>query len=391
MQDHTQGEAIPRRVALHLVMMLCFLAVLSSPVVILALGSKSVVTTVAGTTSGFSGDGGPATDAQLDAPTSVALDGAGNIYIADTYNNRIRMVISPTAIITTVVGDGTYGFSGDGGLATAAQLAHPIDVALDNAGNLYIADYGNDRIRRVMAATGIITTVAGNGTFGFSGDGGPASAAQLAAPYGVALDGLGNLFIADGANDRIRKVISPTGIITTVAGGGYGSLGDGGPATVAELCVPVDVTLDEAGNLYIADNCHDRIRKVIAATGIITTLAGIGVSGFAGDGGLAIDAQLNSPSGVALDKGGNLFIADEANHRIREVIAATGIITTVAGTGVDGFSGDGGLAIDAELSNPTGGVVDVAGNLYFADLGNHRIREIKDPLHKLYLPIVLRD
>ena len=392
LRGYLHEKAIPRRTILRLVATLFLLAVLCSPIVILALGSKSIITTVAGTTtSGFSGDGGPAADAQLWCPTGVALDEEGNIYIADSCNNRIRKVIAATGIITTVAGDGSQGFSGDGGPATSAQLAGPIGVALDRAGNLYIADYLNDCIRHVVAATGIITTVAGDGSRGFSGDGGPATAAQLYAPYGVVLDARGHLYIADGANNRIRKVISPTGIITTVAGiGTVGFSGDGGPATAAQLCVPVAVTLDDAGDLYIADNCNHCIRKVIAASGIITTIAGTGIDGFSGDGGPATRAQLQYPSSLTLDRAGNLYIADEGNHRIREVVAATGVITTIVGSGSDGFSGDGGWAIDAELSCPTGVALGAAGHLYLTDMGNHRIRKIVDPFRKLYVPIVLR-
>ena len=309
----------------------------------------------------------------------MALDGSGNLYIADTDNNRIRKV-SATGVITTVAGTATAGFSGDGAAATAAQLSIPTDVALDGAGNLYIVDNNNHRIRKVDSA-GVITTVAGTGTAdtqgrirgGFSGDGGAATAAQLAYPRKVALDGAGNLYIADSGNDRIRKV-SATGVITTVAGTGMaGFSGDGGAATAAQLYSPYGVALDGAGNLYFADNRNERIRKVDSA-GVITTVAGTGIYGFSGDGGAATAAQLNSPYGVALDGSGNLYIADTSNQRIRKVDSA-GVITTVAGSGIFGFGGDGGAAVAAQLKLPFGVAVDGAGNLYIADNRNDRIRK----------------
>ena len=292
----------------------------------------------------------------------MALDGSGNLYIADLGNHRIRKV-DAAGVISTVAGDGTWGSSGDGGPATAAQLRRPYDVALDGAGNLYIADEFNRRIRKVDAA-GVITTVAGDGTEGFGGDGGPATAARLDSPSGVALDGDGNLYIADRGNNRIRKVRS--GVITTVAGDGtYGYSGDGGPATAALLNGPTDVAVDGAGNLYIADHDNDRIRKVDPA-GVITTVAGDGTEGYGGDGGAATAAQLHWPRGVALDGAGNLYIADTSNHRIRKVDAA-GVISTVAG---GGYGGDGGPAVAALLNGPTDVAPDGAGNLYIADTSN---------------------
>ena len=317
------------------------------------------------------GDGGPATAAQLNQPQGVALDGAGNLYIADSENDRIRKV-DATGVISTVAGTGTAGYSGDGGPAVAAQLRSPYGVALDGAGNLYIADSGNERIRKVDAA-GVISTVAGDGTRGFGGDGGPAVAAQLNFPQGVALDGAGNLYIADSVNDRIRKV-DAAGVISTVAGDGtFGFGGDGGAAAAAQLNIPSGVALDGSGNLYIADRNNNRIRKVDAA-GIISTVAGDGARGFGGDGGPATAAQLLSPSGVALDGSGNLYIADRNNNRIRKVDAA-GVISTVAGDGARGFGGDGGPAAAAQLNIPEGVALDGSGNLYIAEWGN-RIRKV---------------
>ncbi len=331
------------------------------------------ISTVAGDGAGsFGGDGGLATAAQLRLPHDVALDGAGNLYIADSDNHRIRKVDSATDNISTVAG----GRTGDGGLATAASLDFPKDMAVDGSGNLYIADTENNRIRKVDAVMGNISTVAGDGTNGDggdSGDGDLATAAQLSRPAGVALDGSGNLYIADYDNDRIRRVDAATGYISTVAGGGTG--GDGGPATAAQLNGPNSVALDGAGNLYIADAHNNRIRKVDAATGYISTVAGDGTSGDDGDGGLAIEAQLAQPEGIALDGAGNLYIADSDNHRIRKV-DADGYISTVAGTGGSGYSGDGGLAVDARLYFPSSVALDGSGNLYIADSGNSRIRKV---------------
>jgi sugar lactone lactonase YvrE len=278
------------------------------------------ISTVAGNgTLGFGGDGGTATAAQLSYPTGVAIDGSGNLYIADFANSRIRRV-DPAGIITTVAGN-TSGYSGDGGAATAAQLNQPYALAFDGSGNLYIGDVGNNRIRKITTA-GIISTFAGNGTTGFSGDGAAATAAQLYTPYGLAADDGGNLYIADFFNNRIRMV-SPAGIISTVAGTGPGSFfGDGGPATAARLNSPSGVAVDGSGNLFIADVNNNRIRKVNPA-GIISTVAGTSSYGLSGDGGAATAAQLNNPRCVTVDNAGNLYITDFANDRIRIVACMT--------------------------------------------------------------------
>jgi len=335
----------------------------------------SIIETVAGNgTRGFSGDGGPATDAMIEHPKGVALDSAGNLFISDSSHHCIRKV-DPSGIITTVAGNGTWGFSGDGGPATDAMLDNPYGVALDSAGNLFIADRFNGRIRKVDPS-GIITTVAGNGTRGFSGDSGPATDAMIY-PADVAVDNAGNLFIADSDNYRIRKV-DPSGIITTVAGNGtWGFSGDGGPATDAMISYAMDVAMDSTGNLFITDYNNNRIRKV-DLSGIITTVAGNGTRGFNGDGGPATDAMLRDPNTVALDSGGNLFIADYYNHRIRKV-DPSGIITTVAGNGTGGFSGDSGPATYAMLETPSEVAVDSAGNLFIADYRNFRIRKVGTP------------
>ena len=375
-----------------------------------ANGQGSIITTVAGDgpscglgsaiCGSFSGDSGTAISAGLNGPSAVAVDNSGNLFIADTVNNRIRKV-SASGIITTVAGNGPScvhllscgSFSGDGGLATSAGLNDPASVAVDASGNLFIADYLNNRIRKV-STNGIITTVAGNASCcGFSGDGGQATSASLYNPSGIAVDASGNLFIADTLNNRIRKV-SASGIITTVAGnpprcnlsscGGFS--GDGGQATSAELNYPQDVAVDASGNLFIADSKNGRIRKV-STSSIITTVAGIGAcqvapcGNFKGDGGLATSAYFVYPTSVAVDASGNLFIADESNV-ILYVSASSGVIKTVAGYQSQGFSGDGGPATSASLdlagsvTGRAGVAVDASGNLFIADPGNNRIREV---------------
>ena len=342
-------------------------------------GTSGQISSVTGNgTATFSGDGGPATSAQL-AGTPVAVDASGNVFIADSTNNRIRRVDATTGVITTVAGDGTAGPGVDGVPATSTAFHTPTAVTVDSAGNLFIADTLNNRVRRVDATTGVITTVAGDGTDGFSGDGGPATIAEISSSFwgGLAVDSAGNLFIADTGNQRVRRVDAITGVITTVAGTGTrGFSGDGGPATHAQLDTPVGVAVDAAGNLFIADDTNNRIRKVDVTTGVITTVAGTGTGGFSGDGGPATGAQLAAPIGVAVDAAGNLFIADTGNQRVRRVDAATGVITTVAGTGTGGFAGDGGFATSAQLAIPLGVAVDAAGDVLVADAYNVRVRRI---------------
>ena len=306
----------------------------------------------------------------ITGPISVTTPGGA---AASATNFTVTVPPPPGPIINTVAGNGTAGFSGDGGPATSASLNNPLEVAVDAAGNLYIADRANNRIRKVDTS-GTITTVAGTGTAGFSGDGGPAISASLNRPFGMAVDSAGNLFIADTSNQRVRKV-DTTGTITTVAGNGTAAFsGDSGPATSASLNSPAGVAVDSAGNLFIVDTLNQRVRKV-NTSGTITTVAGNGTGGFSGDGGPATSASLNSPNDVAVDSAGNLFIADISNHRVRKV-DTTGTITTVAGNGTGGFSGDGGPAASASLFGPNDVAVDSAGNLFIAEQINHRIRKV---------------
>ena len=335
-----------------------------------------IVSTVAG---GATGDGGPATAAHLNFPQGVEADGAGNLYIADTLYWRIRK-IDAAGNISTVAGNGTIGYSGDGGSATEAQLRHPVNTTVDGDGNLYIADAFNSRIRKVDADTGIISTVAGIGRNGFGGDGGLATDATLHYPWDVALDGDNNLYIADRDNSRIRKIDADTGIISTVAGNGMsGFAGDGGQATAARLNIPHSLALDGDNNIYIADTNNRRIRKVDADTGIISTVAGDGMRGFDCDGGQATAVRFNYPHSVAVDGTGNIYIADRNNNCIRWVNADTGIIATAAGTGTSGFSRDGGLATQAALNFPYSVALDGAGYIYIADTSSHRIRRVGPP------------
>jgi sugar lactone lactonase YvrE len=329
------------------------------------LAAQPIIQTIAGCgLVGYAGDGGPALDARFNMPHGLACDSAGNIYIADAYNHRIRKVDIATGIISTFAGNGVRGFGGDGGPATAASFYRPYGLAFDTAGNLFIADTDNNRIRRVDAVTGIITTVAGNGNRGFSGDGGPALNAMFKGAYSLAVDAAGNLFITDTSNNRIRRVDVTTGIISTYAGNGtYGYSGDGGPATAAKISNIGRATFDPAGNLHIVDRANHRIRKVDAATGIITTVVGTGLASYCGDGGPATAACIHWCEDAVIDSAGNIFLADSRNERVRMVDGATGIINTVAGTGVAGFSGDGGPAIAAQLSGPFQVALDPAGNL----------------------------
>lgn len=337
-----------------------------------------IITTVAGNgVAGYSGDGGPATAAHLQFPTSVSKDPFGNIYFSDRNNNCIRK-IDASGIISTIAGTGVFGYSGDGGPATLAQIGSPYGIAVDNARNVYFSDYS--RLRKVDSS-GIITTIAGTGTTGYSGDGGPATNANISISWGVLVDGIGNIYFSQ--TSCVRK-IDTAGIITTYAGTGIsGYSGDGGPATAAQLHIRAELALDNTGNLFIADEQNNRIRKVNTA-GIITTIVGTGVDGYTGDGGPATAADISRPVGLIIDGNGNLYFSNFSNptslphYYIRKVNTA-GIISTFAGTGIGaGYSGDGRQAIYAGFN----GVVSLAmygpGDIYLCDMGNHAIRRIHD-------------
>lgn len=356
-----------KKLQLILVLLLFFVA-----------GQAQMATTVAGKgLANFGGDGGVSSAANLNYNSGIAIDKVGNLYIADTRNHRIRKVDVITGIISTVAGNGVSSFGGDGGPAMSAKLSNPTSVAVDDTGNLFIADCYNNRIRKVSATTGIITTVAGNGTAGFSGDGASATTAKLSNPIGIAVDRLGNLYIADPQNQRIRKVSVSTGFISTIAGNGtQGFAGDGGLATAANLKYPSSITVDWLSNVYIADQYNNRIRKIDANTGFISTIVGNGIQGYGGDGAAASSASLNLPSSLFIDASGNLYIADQYNNRIRKVNAITGIINTLAGKGSSGFGGDGGIADSAILNHPTDMAFDGFGNLYISDRDNNRIRKV---------------
>jgi sugar lactone lactonase YvrE len=334
-----------------------------------------------GTTGGYTGDGGPATSAELFFPYGVAFDGKGNLYIGDQGNMVVRKV-TPGGIISTVAGTGQQGFSGDSGLAVSAKLNNPTGLAFDSAGNMYICDSYNFRVRKVDTF-GIITTIAGTGSWSYSGDGGPATSAGLSNVSGVVFGRGGNLFLVDGNNYRIRKINS-AGIISTVAGNGaQGYSGDGGPATSASLNQLGAITLDSKGNMYIADFENHRVRKVDTA-GIIITIAGNGNNAFSGDGGPAINAEVNYPSGITVDRMNNIYISDQGN-RVRK-IDTLGIITTIVGVGGYGYTGDGGAATSAKLDHPQDLAFDTIGNLYIADLWNNKIRTVTNVAGVTLLP-----
>ncbi len=333
--------------------------------------NAQIINTIVGTgTAGSAGDGGLATAAQINAPSGISYDAAGNLYIAEVGGSRVRMV-NASGVITTIAGTGTAGFSGDGGPATAAKINHPGDVAVDASGDIYFTDFNNNRVRKISG--GIITTVAGTGAAASSGDGGPATAAAINGPLGIYFDASGILYIAALFDVRIMNLSS--GIIKTYAGtgsGGYG--GDGGPATGAQFNRINFMYMDPANNLYISDNGNHRIRQ-INSSGIINTIAGTGTIGFSGDGGPATNATINYPAGVVADASGNVYISDAMNYRIRR-ISTSGIITTYCGTGSAGYGGDGGPALAALLNYPQDLEFNAAGNLSFVDLNNNRIRKL---------------
>ena len=335
--------------------------------------ASSEIATIAGNGSTVYNGDGASTAASLNGPLGVAVDAKGDIFISDRLNDRVRE-IKPDGTITTIAGNGRFGSSGDNGPATAAELSYAEGLAVDADGDLFIADEEADYVLEVNTQ-GIMSIVAGVGSAGFYGDGGPATAAALNNPSGVAVNAAGDVFIADTGNSRIQEV-NTSGVISTVAGNlepGYN--GDNIAATSAELWYPEGVAVDGNGNLFIADWENQRIREV-NSSGIITTVAGDGVFGYGGDNGAATSAELGGPFSIAIDPSDDLFIADADNNSVREVNASTGVITTVAGNGVGFFSGDNGPATAAELDDPAGIAIDAAtDSVFVADTDNNRVRE----------------
>lgn len=354
----------------------------------LGVFTPGVINTVAGNSNWlYRGDGGPATSSSIFLPYGVVVNAVGDMFIADTNNNRIRRVDARTGVISTYAGNGNSGPFGDGTPATSASLSSPTSITLDAAGNIYFADSGNNAVRRIDSSTGIITTVAG--TLGFSGndgDGSAATHAHLNDPNGVALDGQGNLYIADTANNVVRIVNLSSGIIDRFAGSyTQNYTGDGGRANAATLNLPWGVTVAPDGELYIADQYNHCIRKV-DLNNVITTVIGNGNQGYQGDGGAALSAELNEPATIAIDVANNIYVADAGNNAVRKVNAATGIITTVVGNGQESFAGDGGPANMASLYGPYSLALDGPGNLYIADLFHNRIRMVASNADTLAYP-----
>ena len=337
-----------------------------------------IITTAVGTGEpGFAGDGGPAERARLNGPFDIGFDADGNLYFSDTFNHRIRRVDRRTGVITTCAGSGEAGYAGDGGPATRARLNEPYGIAIDKAGNVYIADRHNHCVRRVDAASGVITTFAGNGSAGFGGDGGPASEAGMVEPNGLALDPAHRrLFIADVGDHRVRVVDLAAGTISTFAGTGAAEHGgDGGPATAAGIYGARAVKVAADGTVYILERQGSTLRAVDPRAGIITTVAGTGARGYGGDGGPARDAVFDAPKEFALDPGGDILIVDTENHALRRISAANRIVETIAG-GRQGGEGDGGQATAAALDRPHGAAVAADGSIYIGDTNNHRIRKL---------------
>ena len=338
-------------------------------------GAGGKISTIAGNgILGFSGDGSTATSAQLNIPHGLAVDSSGNVYVADWGNNRVRKITS-TGTISTAAGNGVLSYSGDGGTATQAQFSNPSAVAVDPAGNIYVADTANNAVRQITSK-GVVSTFAGTGIAGFAGDGSAANKAQLNAPQGVALDAAGNLYIADSGNLRVR-VVGTNGNISTFAGNGSpGSSGDGAAAGSATFYLPAAVAADKSGNIYIADYQAGVVRKV-SSSGTITTFAGNGGTGFTGDGGPATAAQIDGPAALALDPSGNLYIAQLADSRVR-MVSPNGIISTIAGTGANGYTGEGLPALNSELAAPAGVAADAKGNVFISMLGNRVMKVSPD-------------
>jgi streptogramin lyase len=338
----------------------------------------AIITTAVGSgEKGFAGDGGPAAKAQLNGPFDICFDRAGNLYFSDTFNNRIRRVDAASGVITTVAGNGEKGFSGDGGPAVDAALNEPYGVVVDRAGNLYIADRLNRRVRRVDAGSGTITTLAGTGEAAYGGDGGPAARAGLAEPNGLAFGpGEAALYITDVADNRVRIVNMAARTIATFAGTGAAEhSGDGGKAIAAGTFGARAVKVGADGTVYILERQGSSLRAVDPRTGTITTIAGTTARGYAGDGGPALAAVFDAPKEMAIDRDGSLLIVDTENHAIRRIGRGTGIVTNFAG-GRQGPGGDGGPPEEAGLDRPHGAVVGADGAVYIGDTNNHRIRKV---------------
>jgi sugar lactone lactonase YvrE len=337
---------------------------------------KGKIQTVVGTgEAGYSGDGGPAVRAKLREPFICDFDAAGNLYVAEARNHCVRRIDRSTGVITTVAGTGSAGYSGDGGPATEATLNEPYSLRVDRNGDIYIVDRLNAAVRKVAAATGIITTIAGMGEPGYGGDGGPGNQAQLREPNDCFLDGQVGLLIADIQDQRVRRLDLSTGIITTFAGNGEKvRAGDGRAAAEASIVGARAVCMDRQGNTYICEREGNGVRKV-DSRGIMSTFAGTGERGYTGDGGPALAATWGAPKAIRCDQQGNVVVVDTENHAIRRIDAATGIVTTIAG-GHKGGEGDGGNATDAGLDRPHGCDIDREGNIYIADSNNHRVRVV---------------
>ena len=340
-----------------------------------------VITTAVGTGErGFGGDGRPAERALLNGPFDVGFDPDGNLYFSDTFNHRIRRVDARTGNITTCAGSGEAGYSGNGGPATQARFNEPYGIAVDKAGHVYVADRHNHCVRRIDSASGVITTLAGNGSAGFSGDGGPGPQAGMVEPNGLALDPTQRrLFVADVADHRVRVVDLVSGTISTFIGTGEAQHnGDGGPASRAGVFGARAVKVAPDGTVYILERQGSTLRAVDPGTGVINTVAGTGARGYSGDGGPARDAVFDAPKEFTLDPGGDILIVDTENHAIRRIYAVSGIVETIAG-GRKGPEGDGGPATAGGLGRPHGAVVGPDGAIYIGDTENHRIRKLTQP------------
>ena len=339
--------------------------------------SPGHIQTVAGTgQKGYAGDGGPATSALLSEPFMCAFDTVGNLYVAEATNHCVRRVDIHSGVITTVAGTGHEGYTGDGGPAIQATFHEPYSIQIDAIGDIYIVDRLNAVIRKIDAATGTISTVAGTGEPGYSGDGGPGNRAQLREPNDCYLDGKGGLLIADVKDQRVRRLDLTTGVISTFAGNGEKErTGDGRPAWQASFLGARAVCVDRRGNTYIAEREGNGVR-VVDAIGVMGTLAGTGESGYEGDGGPASDATWGAPKGIRCDHQGNILVVDTENHAIRRIDATTRLVTTIAG-GRLGGAGDDGPATEAAMDRPHGCDIDGQGNIYIADSNNHRVRVVR--------------